>query len=62
MKLDNTLSGILTRPRAFRTSLITTTSPLRKKMVCLCSEQLLDRSPISKKIKENRKNNHDTPF
>lgn len=51
MKLDN----ILNRPRAFRTSLVTSKSPLRKKMVCLCDEQLLDRSDKSNRIRDNRK-------
>lgn len=57
MKLDETLARILDRPRAYRTSLLTSKSPLRKKMVCLCSEQLLSSPKVSKKIKENRKKN-----
>lgn len=54
----------LDRPNVFRTSLLAYKAPLRKKMICLCSEQLLDRPTVqANKIKENRKNNnHDSPF
>lgn len=53
----------LDRPQIFRTSILTNKSPLRKKMVCLCSEQILDRpTSQAKKIKENRKKTHDSPF